>query len=65
MRRLLILSAFGLCSACASGTVPLGGVASYDALKTARTECLAKGGDLVLAKEGDPQSITAYVCKRK
>ncbi|MBC7669112.1 MAG: hypothetical protein H7236_11840 [Gemmatimonadaceae bacterium] len=65
MRILLVISSLMLCAACASGVTPDGGVASYDALKTARDACLAKGGDLQLAKEGDPQSITAYVCKRK
>ena len=65
MKILLAISAALLCAACASGVTPNGGVASYDALKTARAECLAKGGDLKLTKEGDPQSITAYACKRK
>ena len=65
MRILLVISSLMLCGACASGVTPDGGVASYDALKQARDVCLAKGGDLQLAKEGDPQSITAYVCKRK
>ena len=65
MRILVVISSMMLCAACASGVTPDGGVASYDALKTARDACLAKGGDLQLAKEGDPQSITAYVCKRK
>ncbi len=65
MRILLVISSLMLCAACAGGVTPDGGVASYDALKKARDACLAKGGDLQLAKEGDPQSITAYVCKRK
>ena len=65
MRILLVISSLMLCAACASGVTPDGGVASYDALKKARDACLIKGGDLRLAKEGDPQSITAYVCKRK
>ena len=65
MRILLVISSLMLCAACASGVTPDGGVASYDALKTARDACLAKGADLQLAKEGDPQSITSYVCKRK
>lgn len=65
MRILLVISSLMLCAACASGVTPDGGVASYDALKKARDACLAKGGDLQLAREGDPQSITAYVCKRK
>ena len=65
MKVLLVISSLMLCAACASGVTPDGGVASYDALKAARDACLAKGGDLRLAKEGDPQSISAYVCKRK
>ncbi|MDO8802199.1 hypothetical protein [Phenylobacterium sp.] len=65
MKTLIVLASLMLCAACASGVTPDGGVASYDALKTARDACLAKGADLQLAREGDPQSITSYVCKRK
>ena len=65
MKTLIVLASLMLCAACASGVTPDGGVASYDALKTARDACLAKGAELQLAREGDPQSITSYVCKRK
>ncbi|WP_340644426.1 hypothetical protein [Phenylobacterium sp.] len=65
MKIVIALASLMLCAACASGVTPEGGVASYDALRVARDACLAKGGDLQLAKEGDRQSITSYVCKRK
>ena len=65
MRTLIAISALMLCAACASGVTPAGGVASYDALRTARAECLAKGGDLALVRAGDPQALSDYVCKRK
>ena len=65
MKTLIAIASLLLCAACASGVTPDGGVASYDALKKARDACLTKGGDLQLAKEGDRQSITSYVCKRK
>jgi hypothetical protein len=41
-----------------------GGTADYDALKRAEADCAAQGGKLVLKDQGDPQRITAYVCKR-
>ena len=57
-----VLLALG-CAACMGG--PAGGVASYDALKTARDQCVAGGGELVLREQGNPQVITHYTCKRK
>jgi hypothetical protein len=50
--------------ACASGQ-PDGGVANYDALKKAHTDCAAKGGTLVLQRNGDPEYIGDYACERK
>jgi hypothetical protein len=50
--------------ACASAA-PDGGVANYDALKKAHTDCTAKGGTLVLQKNGDPEYIGDYACERK
>ncbi|WP_304170168.1 hypothetical protein [Phenylobacterium aquaticum] len=54
------------CAACASapGGESVGGVATYDNLKTARTACEAKGEKLALKSQGDPQRMAAYECKR-
>jgi len=60
---LLLLSALGL-AACASAA-PEAGVANYDALKKAHVACEAKGGTLVLQKNGDPEYIGDYACERK
>ena len=58
-----ILVALGT-AACADGPAPDGGIANYDALKLAQTDCAARGGKLVLKTDGDPQSIDAWTCKR-
>ncbi len=63
MRPLAILMALAL-GACASAA-PAGGVANYDALKKAHADCAAKGGTLVLQKNGDPEYIGDYACERK
>lgn len=52
-------------AACASAAGPDGDIANYDTLKVARAACTAKGGDLILADQGDAQRMSAYVCKRK
>jgi hypothetical protein len=65
MRALVILSLSLACAGCASGAGPEGGVANYDALARARSDCLAKGGDYVLGKDGNSDRIDAFVCKRK
>jgi hypothetical protein len=66
MRLLLILSLGLACSACAGdGASPQGGVANYDALARARSDCLSKGGDYVLNKDGNPDRIDSFECKRK
>jgi hypothetical protein len=64
MRTALAMLAVLALGACASGA-PDGGVASYDALKKAHTDCTARGGTLVLQKDGNPEYIGAYVCERK
>ena len=56
---LLLLS----CAGCAA--TPEGGVATYDALKAATDACAAKGGSLTLVRNGDPQVLADYACKRK
>jgi hypothetical protein len=53
-----------LCLAACAGARQ-GGYASYDALRDARDACAKKGGELTLARNGDPQSISDYACKRK
>ncbi|MFN3514331.1 MAG: hypothetical protein ACK41C_14890 [Phenylobacterium sp.] len=69
MRRLaLCLSLLALCAACAgdpAGTSPVGGVASYDALKQARDACVARGGELVQRPQTSGQRMADYGCKRK
>ncbi|MFC3069980.1 hypothetical protein [Phenylobacterium soli] len=58
-----LVLALGL-AACASAS-PVGGVANYDALKKAHADCAAKGGTLVLQRNGDPEYIGDYACERK
>ena len=66
MRTTLAIASVLALSACASapGGESVGGVATYDNLKAARTTCEAKGEKLVLKSEGDPQRMAAYECKR-
>ena len=54
--------ALGL-AACADASGPDGGVANYDALRTASQACAAKGGKLVLKDQGNARDIQAFVCK--
>jgi hypothetical protein len=59
------LIACALClSGCADGGGPDGGVANYDALKSAHDKCSAQGGKLVLKDQGNARDIQAYACKR-
>jgi hypothetical protein len=51
-------------SACAGAASPDGGVATYDALKSAQTNCAAKGGSLRLRSGGDPEYIGDYACRK-
>ena len=64
MRLILATSLALTAGACANGSEPLGGVATYDNLKTARAACESKGETLVLKTDGNPQRMTAYECKR-
>jgi hypothetical protein len=66
MRLILALSSVLVLAACASapGGESVGGVATYDALKAARSACETKGEKLVLKSEGDPTRMAAYECKR-
>ena len=64
MASLLLISLSG-CASSAGGPDPLGGVASYDALRNARAACVAKGGELVRAEESSGQRMSDYACKRK
>jgi hypothetical protein len=58
-----LILALGL-AACEGGAGPDGGVANYDALRTAHQACAAQGGKLVLKDEGNARDISAYACKR-
>jgi hypothetical protein len=59
---LITLSA---CAGSAGGPDTLGGVASYDALRSASTACSEKGGELVRSEEGSGKRMSDYACKRK
>ena len=65
MRAVLIIAAFAL-TACESsaGFGRSAGIATYDAIRAAQTDCAAKGGKLTLKASGDPQYIGDYACKR-
>jgi len=68
MRMALILTAMLGLASCAGGPVqgsPVGGVASYDALKVARDACLARNGELVMLPETSGKRMADYTCKRK
>jgi hypothetical protein len=54
-----------LLGACAGEAGPAGDVANYDSLRQATAECAAKGGHLVLQKNGDPEYLGDYGCERK
>ena len=51
-------------AACANGG-PVGGVATYDALRQARDACTAKGGQFRLKSGGDSQYVEDFACERK
>lgn len=66
MRTLGAILGLGLLvSACVSGPSPMDDVANYDALRSARAACAAKGGELRLRDQGDPERISSFACKRK
>ena len=64
MSSLFLISLCG-CSAGAGGPDTLGGVASYDALKSAREACVAKGGELVRDDLNSGKRMSDFACKRK
>jgi hypothetical protein len=51
-------------AACGSSG-PIGGVATYDALRQARDVCAAKGGTFRLKAQGDSQYVEDFTCERK
>ena len=61
----LMLISLGACAGPAGGPDPLGGVASYDALKNAREACVAKGGELVRNDLNSGKRMSDFACKRK
>lgn len=61
----ILLISLSACASSPGGPDPLGGVASYDALKNARMACVAKGGELVRSDESSGKRMSDYVCKRK
>ena len=67
-RAVLMLAAAGGLAACSSvgvGAGHSGGIATYDDLKAATAACDAKGGQLKLQKNGDPQYLEDYACEKK
>ena len=61
----IFLISLSSCASSAGGPDVTGGVASYDALKSASSACSAKGGELVRSPEGSGKRMTDYACKRK
>lgn len=61
----ILLISLSACASSAGGPDVAGGVASYDALKSASSACSAKGGELVRSEEGSGKRMTDYACKRK
>jgi hypothetical protein len=61
----ILLPGLALLAACSGGPAPDGDIATYDVLKAARADCEAKGNELVLVKEGNPERLSAYQCVRK
>jgi hypothetical protein len=68
MRMAAIAAAAGALCACSSmgvGAGHSGGIATYDDLKAATADCAAKGGQLKLQRNGDPQYLEDYACEKK
>lgn len=61
----VLLISLSACASSAGGPSIAGGVASYDALKSAREACVAKGGDLVRNEASSGKRMSDYACKRK
>ena len=65
MKTLAALALLLSLSACADGPGATGDVATYDVLKAARDDCAAKGGELILKKDGLARKLSAYDCIHK
>jgi hypothetical protein len=68
MRMAAIAAAAGALCACSTTSVGAGhsgGIATYDDLKAATAACAAKGGQLKLQRNGDPQYLEDYACEKK
>ena len=61
----ILLISLSACASSAGGPSIAGGVASYDALKSAREACVAKGGELVRNEANSGKRMSDYACKRK
>ncbi|WP_312164129.1 hypothetical protein [Phenylobacterium sp.] len=61
----ILLISLSACASAPGGPDVAGGVASYDALKSASAACAARGGELVRSDEGSGKRMTDYACKRK
>ena len=59
----ILVATLGL-SACSMGVtaMPDGGIAGYDAIKAAQAKCEAKGKNLRLKRNGNPQYLDDYSC---
>jgi hypothetical protein len=61
----VLLISLSACASSAGGPSIAGGVASYDALRSAREACVAKGGELVRDEASSGKRMSDYACKRK
>jgi len=61
----LLMISLSACASPAGGPSIAGGVASYDALRSAREACVAKGGELVRNEQSSGKRMSDYACKRK
>ena len=68
MRTLMILAASLSLASCATSSIeadsPVGGVASYDALKHARDACVKRGGEIVQRPLSSGKKMADYMCKK-
>ena len=61
----LLLISLSACASSVGGPSITGGVASYDALRSAREACVARGGELVRNEQSSGKRMSDYACKRK
>ena len=61
----IFLISLSSCASSAGGPDITGGVASYDALKSASSACAAKGGELVRDDLNSGKRMSDFACKRK